>query len=105
MFEYLLPLVFTRRYPETLLDGTCRAAVQLQRQYGQRLNVPWGISESAYCAIDRSGNYQYRAFGVPGLGLKRGLGDDLQTAYVTLSGTGRLVSGRWPYPGLRLAHL
>ncbi len=80
MFEYLLPLIFTRRYPQTLLDGTCRTAVLHQRRYGQRLGVPWGISESAYFGLDRAGNYQYRAFGVPGLGLKRGLGDDLVIA-------------------------
>ncbi len=80
MFEYLLPLVFTRRYPKTLLDETCRAAVRQQRRHGRRLDVPWGISESAYYAIDRAGNYQYRAFGVPGLGLKRGLEDDLVIA-------------------------
>jgi len=80
MFEYLLPLVFTRRYPETLLDGTARTVVAHQRRYGQRFGVPWGISESAYVVTDRAGNYQYRAFGVPGLGLKRGLGDDLVVA-------------------------
>ena len=85
MFEYLLPLLFTRSYPETLLDGSCRTAVAHQRRYAGRLGVPWGISESAYALLDRAGNYQYRAFGVPGLGLKRGLADDLVVApYATM---------------------
>jgi cyclic beta-1,2-glucan synthetase len=80
LFEYLMPLVFTRRYPDTLLDQACRTAVTHQRRYGARLGVPWGISESAYALLDRSGHYQYRAFGVPGLGLKRGLAEDLVVA-------------------------
>ena len=80
MFEYLMPLLVMRTYPGTLLDETYGAVVQRQIQYGQRRGVPWGISESAYYAQDLDGNYQYRAFGVPGLGLKRGLGDDLVVA-------------------------
>jgi cyclic beta-1,2-glucan synthetase len=55
-------------------------AVQHQIDYGTRLGVPWGVSECAYSAVDRHGTYQYKAFGVPGLGLKRGLGDDLVVA-------------------------
>ena len=80
MFEYLMPLLVMRRYPETLLDETCRMAVRRQIQYGKERGVPWGISESAYNVVDRHGTYQYRAFGVPGLGLRRGLGDDLVIA-------------------------
>ena len=76
-FEYLMPLLFMKRYPETLLDRTCMMAVLRQIRYGDSLGVPWGISESAYAVTDRQGNYQYKAFGVPGLGLKRGLADDL----------------------------
>ncbi len=76
-FEYLMPLLFTKRYPETLLDRTCVMAVRHQRRYAEMLGVPWGISESAYAVTDRLGSYQYKAFGVPGLGLKRGLADDL----------------------------
>jgi cyclic beta-1,2-glucan synthetase len=76
-FEYLMPLLFMKRYPETLLDRTCMMAVERQRRYADSLGVPWGISESAYAVTDRQGNYQYKAFGVPGLGLKRGLADDL----------------------------
>src|SRR5204863_5899221 len=80
MFEYLMPLLVLRSYPETLLDETCRMAVLQQMQYGERHHVPWGISECAYDVVDRHGTYQYKAFGVPGLGLKRGLGDDLVVA-------------------------
>ena len=80
MFEYLMPLLVMRTYPGTLLHETYDAIVQRQIQYGERRGVPWGISESAYLAQDLEGNYQYRAFGVPGLGLKRGLADDLVIA-------------------------
>ena len=80
MFEYLMPLLVMRSYPETLLDESCRMAVRRHIDYGTAQGVPWGISESAYTVIDRAGNYQYKAFGVPGLGLKRGLGDDLVVA-------------------------
>jgi cellobiose phosphorylase len=79
-FEYLMPLLLLRSYPETLLDLTCRMAVRRQIRYGAERGVPWGASESAYNAIDREGNYQYKAFGVPGLGLKRGLGEELVVA-------------------------
>jgi cyclic beta-1,2-glucan synthetase len=80
MFEYLMPLLVMRAYPGTLLAETHSAVVRQQIQYGARRAVPWGISESAYNAQDLDGNYQYRAFGVPGLGLKRGLADDLVVA-------------------------
>jgi cyclic beta-1,2-glucan synthetase len=80
MFEYLMPLLVMRTYPGTLLHETYQAIVHRQIQYGSRRGVPWGVSESAYHAQDLEGNYQYRAFGVPGLGLKRGLGDDLVIA-------------------------
>ncbi|MGE0865243.1 MAG: glucoamylase family protein, partial [Vicinamibacterales bacterium] len=80
LFEYLMPLLLMRSYPETLLDASCRMAVRRQIDYGAARGTPWGISESAYTAVDRHGNYQYKAFGVPGLGLKRGLGDELVIA-------------------------
>jgi cyclic beta-1,2-glucan synthetase len=80
MFEYFMPLLVMRVYPGTLLDETYRAVLQRQRQYGARRSVPWGISESAYNAVDLDRNYQYRAFGVPGLGLKTGLAEDLVVA-------------------------
>jgi cyclic beta-1,2-glucan synthetase len=80
MFEYLMPVLAMRDYPGTLLDETYSAVIQRQMQYGKQRGVPWGISESAYNAQDLDKNYQYRAFGVPGLGLKRGLAEDLVVA-------------------------
>ena len=80
MFEYLMPRLVMPTYERTLLDDTCKAAVDWQIEYGRKRGVPWGISESAYNTIDAHLNYQYRAFGVPGLGLKRGLADDLVIA-------------------------
>jgi cyclic beta-1,2-glucan synthetase len=80
MFEYLMPLLVMPTYRHTLLDHSCRAAVARQIEYGKKRAVPWGISECGYNAIDVHRTYQYRAFGVPGLGLKRGLTDDLVIA-------------------------
>jgi cyclic beta-1,2-glucan synthetase len=80
MFEYLMPLLIMPTYENTLLDRTYRAAVERQIEYGRQRGVPWGISESGYNTIDAHMNYQYRAFGVPGLGLKRGLAADLVIA-------------------------
>ncbi len=80
MFEYLMPLLLMRTYPGTLLDRSCRMVVKKQVKYGRERRVPWGVSESAYDLIDRLGNYQYKEFGVPGLGLKRGLADELVIA-------------------------
>ncbi|MBE3072495.1 MAG: cyclic beta 1-2 glucan synthetase, partial [Acidobacteria bacterium] len=80
MFEYLMPLVVMANYDDTLLDQTCKAAVKCQIEYGRHRGVPWGISESGYNLLDVRFTYQYRAFGVPGLGLKRGLADDLVIA-------------------------
>jgi cellobiose phosphorylase len=80
MFEYLMPLLVMPTYENTLLDQTCKAAVARQIVYGNKHGVPWGISESGYNTIDAHLNYQYRAFGVPGLGLKRGLAEDLVIA-------------------------
>ena len=80
MFEYLMPLLVMPTYENTLLDQTCKAAVARQIEYGRQRGVPWGISESGYNTVDVHLNYQYRAFGVPGLGLKRGLGEDLVIA-------------------------
>ncbi len=76
MFEYLMPQLVMPNYEHTLLDQTLRAAVARQIEYGQQLDLPWGMSESGYNTMDLHFNYQYRAFGVPGLGLKRGLGED-----------------------------
>ena len=80
MFEYLMPLLVMPTYSNTLIDQTYRAVVQRQIDYGKQRGVPWGISESGYNTVDIHLNYQYRAFGVPGLGLKRGLAEDLVIA-------------------------
>jgi cyclic beta-1,2-glucan synthetase len=77
MFEYLMPLLLMRDYDGTLLSETYRAVVAAQRQHGEQRRVPWGVSESAFFAFDLHQNYQYKAFGVPVLGLKRGLGKDV----------------------------
>ncbi|MDE2223766.1 MAG: cyclic beta 1-2 glucan synthetase, partial [Xanthomonadaceae bacterium] len=85
MFEYLMPNLLMPAFHSTLLDDTCGAAVARQIRYGAQQQVPWGVSESAYNATDANLTYQYRAFGVPGLGLKRGLGEDLVIApYATV---------------------
>ncbi|MEO8594678.1 MAG: glucoamylase family protein [Candidatus Solibacter sp.] len=80
IFEYLMPLVVMPSYPGTLLDQTYQSVVARQIEYGVQRGVPWGVSESGYNGVDTSLNYQYRAFGVPGAGLKRGLADDLVIA-------------------------
>lgn len=77
MFEYLMPLIFNEQHPESLIGQGCFAAVARQINYGKRRGIPWGISESAYSAIDSHKIYQYKSFGVPGLGIKRDLEDDL----------------------------
>ncbi len=89
MFEYLMPPLFLRSYPGTLLADSARGAVKHQIAYGQSKRVPWGISESGFYRFDAGQSYQYRAFGVPGLGFKRGLGDDLVIApYASLLAVG-----------------
>ena len=87
LFEYLMPLLVMRSYPDTLLGVSCRMAVVRQIEYAASRSLPWGVSESAYASVDRHGTYQYKAFGVPSLGLKRGLGDELVIApYATALG-------------------
>jgi cyclic beta-1,2-glucan synthetase len=80
MFEYLMPTLFLRALPGTLLADSAAGAVRQQIAYGHLEGVPWGISESGFYQFDANRNYQYRAFGVPGLGFKRGLADDLVVA-------------------------
>jgi cellobiose phosphorylase len=80
MFEYLMPLLVMPTFEGTLLDQTGKAAVARQIEYGNQRGVPWGVSESGYNTVDVHLTYQYRAFGVPGLGLKRGLAEDLVIA-------------------------
>jgi cyclic beta-1,2-glucan synthetase len=80
MFEYLMPTLVLRSFPATLLNQTHHGAVKRQISYGAERGVPWGLSESAYNVRDRAHTYQYRAFGVPDLALKRGLSKDLVIA-------------------------
>ena len=80
MFEYLMPQLLLKTYPNSLLDQAIREAVSLQIAYGRKRLVPWGISESAYGDLDLNKTYQYKAFGVPWLGLKRDLAEDLVVA-------------------------
>lgn len=77
MFEYLMPALVMHEPRHSLLDRTNELVVRRQIDYGRSLNTPWGVSESAYNARDLEFNYQYSNFGVPGLGLKRGLGDNV----------------------------
>ncbi|MGA8151981.1 MAG: glucoamylase family protein [Terriglobales bacterium] len=67
MFEYLMPTLWMRVYPNTLLERSAAAAVRSQRAYAADRGIPWGISESAYFRTDEAGNYQYYAFGIPQL--------------------------------------
>ncbi len=80
MFEYLMPRLLMRSGPQTLLSESEKVAVEMQQTYGQQNRIPWGISESAYSARDPDHRYQYQAFGVPGLGLRRGLSKDMVVA-------------------------
>jgi cyclic beta-1,2-glucan synthetase len=80
MFEYLMPLLVMRHPARSLLDLTCRLVVRRQIRYGKERRVPWGVSESAYNVRDLGFTYQYSDFGVPGLGLKRGLFEDVVVA-------------------------
>jgi hypothetical protein len=80
MFEYLMPALIMRSYENTIFDETYSFVVKVQKKYGKQRRIPWGISESGYSALDFNLNYQYKAFGVPELGLKRGLANDMVTA-------------------------
>jgi hypothetical protein len=85
MFEYLMPALWMRTYPNTLLGRSRAAAVRSQQAYAARKRIPWGISESAYAKRDEAGNYQYRAFGLPPLALHKGDMDALVVSpYSTL---------------------
>jgi hypothetical protein len=71
MFEYLMPSLWMRSYPDTLLERSKEAAVLAQREYAAKKRVPWGISECAFAKTDEQGTYNYRAFGVPQLALQQ----------------------------------
>jgi len=76
-FEYLMPNVNIKKYSGSLLEESCKFMIMSQKKYCEKLQVPWGISEAAFNLKDLNSNYQYKAFGIPWLGLKRGLADDI----------------------------
>ncbi|MFO8151162.1 MAG: glucoamylase family protein, partial [Trueperaceae bacterium] len=80
MFEYLMPRLFLRHPERTLMHESCHAMLEQQIAFARRHGVPWGISESAFAELGIQGDYQYRAFGVPGVGLKADLGERLVVA-------------------------
>ncbi len=85
LFEYLMPLIFQRSQGNSLLDKAAKEAVAIHIAYGRKRGVPWGISESAFGDLDLNKTYQYKAFGVPELGLKRGLEEKVVVSpYATL---------------------
>ncbi len=85
MFEYLMPLLFTRTFANSLLDGACRNAVVQQISWARERGLPWGVSECAYSALDSNQTYQYRAFGVPALALNAGLDEgEVIAPYATM---------------------
>ena len=87
MFEYLMPSLVMRAPDGSMLAQSNRLVVRRQMKYGAELGVPWGVSESAYNARDLELTYQYSNFGVPGLGLKRGLSENIVIApYATAPG-------------------
>ena len=79
-FEYLMPNINIPKYPGSLLDESCKFLIMSQKEYNKKLKIPWGISESAFNLKDLNNNYQYKAFGLPWLGLKRGLADEIVVA-------------------------
>ena len=76
-FEYLMPNITIPSYESSLLNESCKLLIYSEKKYAQALNTPWGMSESAYSLKDFRGNYQYKTFGVPWLGLKRGLSEEV----------------------------
>ena len=79
-FEYLMPNINIPTYEGSLLDESCKFMIMCQLEYAKKLGIPWGISESAFSLRDLQSNYQYKAFGIPWLGLKRGLADEMVVA-------------------------
>ena len=75
-FEYLMPNINIPKYEGSLLDESCKFMIMSQIEYAKKLHLPWGISEAAFNLKDLQSNYQYKAFGIPWLGLKRGLADE-----------------------------
>ncbi len=79
-FEYLMPNINIPQYKGSLLDESCKFMIMSQIEYAKKLQIPWGISEAAFNLKDLHSNYQYKAFGIPWLGLKRGLADETVVA-------------------------
>ncbi len=79
-FEYLMPNMNIPKYPGSLLAESTQFMLMCQQEYAKKLHIPWGISESAFHLKDLHNNYQYKAFGIPWLGLKRGLADEMVVA-------------------------
>lgn len=79
-FEYLMPNINIPKYEGSLLDESCKFMIMSQMEYAKKLQIPWGISEAAFNLKDLHSNYQYKAFGIPWLGLKRGLADEMVVA-------------------------
>ncbi|MBB3060118.1 GH36-type glycosyl hydrolase domain-containing protein [Microbulbifer rhizosphaerae] len=77
LFEYLMPRLLMETPDHSLIAKACRNAIEVHRDFTRRLGLPWGISESGYYQLDTHLHYQYRAFGVPGIGFRRDLGDRL----------------------------
>ena len=80
MFEYFMPFIVMNKYRYTLIDESYDFCIYSQKKYAKKLDIPWGISESAFNLQDLNLNYQYKAFGIPWLGLKRGLKDEIVVA-------------------------
>ncbi|MCI8655682.1 MAG: hypothetical protein HFJ48_07490 [Clostridia bacterium] len=76
-FEYLMPNINIPVYKGSLIDESCKFMIMSQREYAKKLGISWGISEAAFNLKDLHSNYQYKAFGIPWLGLKRGLADEM----------------------------
>lgn len=95
MFEYFMPLLIMKNYPDTLLNETYKSVINGQKKYARSRGIPcWGISESAFYSFDVAKNYKYKAFGVPGIGLKRGLVDELVISpYSTILAMQEQLSG------------
>jgi cyclic beta-1,2-glucan synthetase len=87
-FEYLMPCLWMRAYPNTLLERSVRGAIRAQQKFARGKGIPWGISESSCAERNPDGHYRYHAFGVPGLALHRdACSDDLVVApYATFLG-------------------
>lgn len=88
MFEYLMPALWMRSYPDTILAQTQRAAVRCQQKFGRRKRRPWGVSEAGFSLRDEAGHYQYQAFGIPELALSTESTGDVVAPYATFLALG-----------------